>query len=73
MSLDTDTRRWTDAIAKDGLPWIQVSTLKGWTCPVASLYGVSVVPAIFVIDANGNIIATELRGDALKEFIAKHL
>ena len=73
VSLDTDTRRWTDAIAKDGLPWIQVSSLKGWKCPVASLYGVSVVPAIFVIDANGNIIATELRGDALKEFIAKHL
>ena len=73
VSLDTDTRRWTDAIAKDGLPWIQVSSLKGWKCPVASLYGVSVVPAMFVIDANGNIIATELRGDALKEFIAKHL
>ena len=62
VSLDTDKRRWTDAVAKDGLPWIQVSSLKGWKCPVASLYGVSVVPAMFVIDASNNIIATGLKG-----------
>ena len=73
VSLDADKQRWTDAVAKDGLPWIQVSSLKGWKCPVASLYGISVVPAMFVIDASGRIIATELRGDALKQFIAQQL
>ena len=73
VSLDTDKRRWTDAVAKDGLPWIQVSSLKGWKCPIASLYGVSVVPAMFVIDASNNIIATGLKGDALEQFIARTL
>ena len=73
VSLDTDKRRWTDAVAKDGLPWIQVSSLKGWKCPVASLYGVSVVPAMFVIDASNNIIATGLKGEALEQFIARTL
>ena len=73
VSLDTDKQRWVDAVKKDGLPWIQVSSLKGWKCPVASLYGISVVPSMFVIDASGHIIATELRGDALKQFVAKQL
>ena len=73
VSLDTDKRRWIDAVAKDGLPWIQVSSLKGWKCPVASLYGVSVVPAMFVIDASNNIIATGLKGEALEHFIARIL
>ena len=40
---------------------------------MASLYGVSVVPAMFVIDASNNIIATGLKGDALEQFIARTL
>ena len=73
VSLDTDKRRWQDAIAKDGLPWIQVSSLKGWKCSTASLYGVSTVPSMFVIDETGHIIATGLKGEALEQFVARQL
>lgn len=73
VSLDTDAKRWKEAIEKDGLPWIHVSSLKGWKCPVASSYGVSMVPALFVVDSNNKIIATGLKGDSLRNFIAKYL
>lgn len=73
VSLDTDAKRWKEAIEKDGLPWIHVSSLQGWKCPVASSYGVSMVPALFVIDSNNKIITTGLKGDELKNFIAKYL
>lgn len=73
VSLDTDAKRWKEAIEKDDLPWIHVSSLKGWKCPVASSYGVSMVPALFVVDSNNKIIATGLKGEELKNFIGKYL
>ena len=74
VSLDHEKKNWEAAIQKDGLLWTQVSDLKGWKNEVATLYGVQAVPANFLIDPNGKIIAENLRGDALnialKKFIA---
>lgn len=67
VSLDHDKDRWVHAIEKDGLPWIQVSDLKGWKNAVAEAYGVNAVPANFLVDPDGEIIATNLRGEALEE------
>lgn len=58
---------WIDAIAKDGLIWEQVSELQGWESPVAKLYRINSIPANFLIDPNGKIIARDLRGDDLNE------
>ncbi len=65
VSLDDNKEKWKTAIAKDGLPWTQVSDLKGWNNIVGLLYGVRAVPASFLIDPNGNIVANDLRGESL--------
>ena len=73
VSLDSKKERWADGVAKQGLPWIQVSSLKGWKCEVARLYSVTGIPALFVLDENNHIIATGLKGDALRKFVQEKL
>ncbi|MGN6416989.1 MAG: redoxin domain-containing protein [Pseudobacter sp.] len=67
ISLDKTRDPWIKAIEKDGLTWTQVSDLKGWNNQVAVAYGVKAVPANFLIDPSGNIIAQDLRGEVLNE------
>lgn len=66
VSLDQDAKKWKDAIAKDNLSWIHVSNLKYWDEPIGKQYGISSIPATFILDAKGNIVAKDLRGDALR-------
>lgn len=66
VSLDTDKAKWLKAIADDGLPWTHVSDLKGWQNAVGRLYGVESIPANFLLDPTGKIIATGLRGEELE-------
>lgn len=65
VSLDKAKDPWVKAIAKDGLTWTQVSDLQGWNNAVAVMYGIKAVPANFLIDPSGKIIAQDLRGEAL--------
>ncbi|TFF38489.1 TlpA disulfide reductase family protein [Mucilaginibacter psychrotolerans] len=60
-------QQWMDAIAKDGLTWEQVSELQGWQSPIAKLYKISTIPANFLIDPTGKIVARDLRGDDLNQ------
>lgn len=71
VSLDDKKDNWTDAIDKNELNWDHVSSLKGWQCPVAKLYSVSGVPAMFLLDKEGRIIESGLRGDRLADKIAE--
>lgn len=73
VSLDDNPDRWKQAIKKDNLIWNHVSTLKGWSCNIAKQYGVESIPAVFIIDQNGNIIAKDLHGDELRSKIAELL
>jgi len=57
---------WLAAIQNDGLSWTQVSDLKFWNNQVATLYSISSIPANFLIDPTGKIIAKDLRGDDLE-------
>lgn len=66
VSLDKDATKWKDAIAKDGLNWPHVSNLKFWDEPIAKQYNVQSIPATFILDAKGNIVAKDLRGDELR-------
>jgi len=65
VSLDTDKSKWTAAIAKDGLTWSHVSDLTGWNNAAAKQYGVMSIPANFLLDKEGKIIAANLRGEEL--------
>ncbi len=65
VSLDNDTDKWQEAIVKDKLNWTQVSDLKGWQSTAAVLYALESIPANYLIDPEGKIIAANLRGAAL--------
>ncbi len=68
VSLDFDGQKaaWLKAIQQDQLPWTQVSDLKGWKDDAAVKYGISSVPANFLLDPQGKIVAVNLRGEALQ-------
>ena len=72
VSLDTEETRaqWVQAIADDHAPWVQVSDLGGFAGEVAQHYGVQAIPQNFLVDPNGTIVASNLRGSALLTTLA---
>jgi thiol-disulfide isomerase/thioredoxin len=74
VSLDTDKNKWINAIKKDNLYWPDhVSELKGWQSPICAVYGIRSIPQSFLLDPEGNIIATNLRGAELDRKLAEVL
>ena len=75
VSLDRKKEDWLKAIEKDQLTWTHVSDLKYWSSEAARLYAVNSIPANFLLDESGTIIAKNLRGEALankvKELLGK--
>ena len=66
VSLDKSKEAWVKAIEQDKLSWDEhVSDLKGWGSQGAGIYAVRGIPSNYLIDANGKIIAKNLRGLAL--------
>lgn len=70
ISLDEDGNAWKTAAKKLHMPWTQLSDLKGWKSEAAAAYGVMAIPSNVLIDPKGQIIATDLRGDNLKQTLA---
>jgi peroxiredoxin len=73
VSLDTSKEKWIEAIEKDQLKWNHVSELKGWSSAIARNYSVESIPQNFLVDPNGNIVATNLKGDALVQKLSELL
>ncbi|WP_074410010.1 MULTISPECIES: TlpA disulfide reductase family protein [Aquimarina] len=73
VSLDKKQEAWAKAIADDNLEWNHVSNLQFWQEPIARAYGVRSIPATFIIDEKGNVIAKNLRGPALEKKISELL
>ena len=76
VSMDTDKEKWFAAIKQDKLVWPNhVSDLGGWNSKVGKMYGINSIPFTVLVDKEGKIIATNLRGAALDlelEKIFKH-
>lgn len=70
VSLDDKKDNWLNAVDVHELNWDHVSSLKGWQCPVVKLYSISGVPAMFLLDKEGKIMASGLRGEELGEKVA---
>ncbi len=65
VSLDQAKPNWVEAIKADNLTWTHVSDLQYWSNAVAQLYHITSIPANFLIDPNGKIIARDIRGEEL--------
>jgi thiol-disulfide isomerase/thioredoxin len=67
VSLDKSGESWKKAIEQDGLEWTtHVSDLMYWNSEAARLYGVQGIPTNWLIDGDGIIVASNLRGAALE-------
>jgi peroxiredoxin len=72
VSLDKTKEAWTKGIQDDGLEkWIHVSDVKYWNSVVVPLYKIDSIPANYLLDKEGRIIASNLRGDALQRKLAE--
>jgi len=73
ISLDSDKAKLTSFMAKENMTWPQYFDGKGWQNKVSTSYGINSIPATFLLDGTGKIIAKDLRGDALDAALAKAL
>jgi peroxiredoxin len=71
VSLDMDKGQWLHAIETDHLTWTHVSDLGYWNSVVVPKYQISGIPATFLLDKEGKIIARDLRGEELDKKLAE--
>ncbi|MGX5819539.1 redoxin domain-containing protein [Chitinophaga lutea] len=71
VSLDKSKEDWLGAIKEDKLTWTQVSDLQGWANAAAQLYNVRGIPQNFLVDPQGKIIASNLRGAYLEKYLSE--
>ncbi len=74
VSLDRSADQWKAAINQDKLNWsYHISDLKGWSSKLGAVYGIRSIPANFLLDENGVILAKNLRGPALEAALEKYV
>ena len=74
VSLDRAMPNWKKAIVKDKLEWpYHVSDLKSWASAAGKVYRVNSIPASWLIDGNGIIVARNLRGAAIDKALEQML
>jgi len=71
ISLDDDKAALEAFVAKNDMPWPQYFDGKGFENELAQRYGISQIPATFLVGRNGKIIAADLRGPALEAALKK--
>ncbi|OFY64493.1 MAG: hypothetical protein A2V64_08225 [Bacteroidetes bacterium RBG_13_43_22] len=72
VSIDKTREAWLKGIEDDNLgSWIHVSDLKYWSSVVVPLYKIESIPANFLLDKEGKIIASNLRGEMLQSKLAE--
>ncbi len=73
VSVDQNGAAWRSGIAEDKATWLHISDLAGWKTPLAARYNVSALPASYLLDPSGKIIAKDARGDRLTALLVEHL
>ncbi len=73
ISLDSDKAKLEKFIETNKMSWQQYFDGKGWENKLAQQYGVNSIPATYLLDGEGKIIAKDLRGEALEAAVAKAL
>ena len=67
VAIDTSKPLWINAVQEQQLPWISVSDLRGRGSSALGLYNVQKLPANFLIDKEGSIVARDIYGKSLEE------
>ncbi|MGI6718171.1 MAG: thioredoxin-like domain-containing protein [Bacteroidales bacterium] len=70
VSFDSDKESWIKAIKDDNLTWHHISELNKWDNIAADLYVVKAIPSNVLLDKDGIIVARNLRGEDLDNFLS---
>jgi len=73
ISLDQDKDKLTKFMEDKKLPWAQYFDGKGWSNDISTSFGITSIPATFLIGTDGKVAATNLRGEALEKAVAEQL
>jgi peroxiredoxin len=73
VSIDDEKSEWERAIAADKITWLQVNDKGGWYAPVAASLKIEAIPATFLIDKQGVVVALDLEGRELEYRVNKLL
>jgi len=73
VSIDSKKTAWIKAIQQDKITYTQVNDNGGWDAASAAAYGVDAIPATFLLDKNGIVVAVNPEGPELENKIANLL
>lgn len=73
VSLDKDKSSWQKMVTRLKVNWTQISDLRFWKSPVAKDYGIEELPFNVLIDEQKKILAINLHGKELEDFIQSRL
>lgn len=71
IAIDTSKPLWITTVQEQQLPWISVTDLRGRASSSLALYNVQQIPANFLIDRDGSIVAKDLYGKSLESKLAE--
>lgn len=66
VAVDTSKPLWINAVQEQQLPWISVSDLRGKVSPALGMYNIQKIPANFLINKEGDIVARDIYGKSLE-------
>lgn len=73
VSLDYKRTQWKDAIKSMKLPWLQLSDLYYWMNRAVEKYKITSIPFTMIVNKEGRLIASGLKGEELEMFIKERL
>lgn len=81
VSLDSEEAEIDAFLEETGLTWPVIfhvePTKRGWNAPLASYYGINVLPTIWIVDPQGKVASTQVTAEnletQLREVLLKHL
>lgn len=74
VSFDTNRKKWRRAIVRNEYTWIQVADFNGIKrSKTAQQYKIVSLPANYLLDENGIVLAKNLQGNQLKSFVEQYL
>lgn len=66
VGIENSKAVWINAVQEQRLPWISVGDLRGELSPILGMYNIKTLPANFLIDREGNIVAKNIYGKDLE-------
>jgi hypothetical protein len=75
VNLDQDRTAVEQFVLQHKIPWTQIfeteSEKQGWNNPTVNFYGIMDVPALWLVDQNGNVVSTSVKVETLAGALGK--